>query len=259
MTFELLDPPGMFCSYAALSDAIRGRGLKTFIDIGCGSGAISRKLCELGLSGIGVDFSEQAIALARRHMASYIEAGTYSLGAADVHRLSSDFCKADLAVSYMVMEHVADDVGFLRKISEFTKPNGTVIVAVPGRRDCWTIEDETVGHLRRYDRCDLEEVMRTAGLHDIDVRSVAVPTANLLLGVGGWLIKHSGEMAKVGQSQREQTETSGIREIPWKTTFPSWARLILNHYALWPLFVIQRLFYKTGYGVTMMGIGKVRP
>ena len=39
--------------------------------------------------------------------------------------------------------------------------------------------------------------------------------------------------------------------------FPSWVKLILNRYTLYPLFIAQRLFYHTGLGVTMLGFGRV--
>jgi hypothetical protein len=100
-------------------------------------------------------------------------------------------------------------------------------------------------------------VLEAGGLQDVQVWSVAVPTANFLFRFSDWLVRHSPETKKVSLSQREQTETSGIREIPWKTVFPSWVRIILNKYTLYPLFVIQRLFYRSGLGVTMLGFGRV--
>ena len=158
----------------------------------------------------------------------------------------------------MVMEHVEDDVGFVRKVSKLVHPGGYVAICVPGRRDHWSFEDETVGHLRRYDRTDLQQVLEAGGLRDVQIWSVAVPTANVLFRISDWLVRHSNEAKKVGLSQREQTETSGLREIPWKTVFPSWIKLILNRYTLYPLFLIQRLFYRTGLGVTMLGFGRVQ-
>ena len=107
-----------------------------------------------------------------------------------------------------------------------------MILGVPGRRDCWSVEDETVGHLCRYDRGDLDRLLRDAGLLETAVWSIAVPIANVLFTLSVWLIARSGETSKIGQSQREQTETSGIREIPWKTTFPLWVRLLLNRTTL---------------------------
>jgi len=38
---------------------------------------------------------------------------------------------------------------------------------------------------------------------------------------------------------------------------PPIARIILNRVTLYPLFVIQRMFYRTGLGVVMMGMGRV--
>ncbi|QDM28163.1 class I SAM-dependent methyltransferase [Tardiphaga sp. vice304] len=257
MKFVKIEPPGSFCTYEALRDALKVRGGSTFLDVGCGAGMISKLLCEEGLTGVGIDFSERALAIAKENLATEIRSGKYRLQADDIHDLPADFAKVDLAVSYMVMEHVEDDVGFIKAISRYVKPGGVIILGVPGRRDKWSIEDDTVGHLRRYDRADLDDVMRKAGLLQRDVWSVAVLVANILLHIGAWLISKSGEVSKVGLSQREQTETSGIRDIPWKTVFPPWVKIILNRTTLWPLFIVQRLFYRTGLGVTMMGAGEL--
>lgn len=257
MAFTKIDPPGTFCTYAAIRDVMKRWGGGRFLDVGCGGGDISKLLCSTGMQGIGVDFSERALKIAGQKLQPEIEAGRYALQHGDVHDMAASFGKVDVAISFMVMEHVQDDAGFLRSMARFVRPGGNIVVGVPGRRDHWSFEDQTVGHLRRYDRADLEAVMKAAGLKDVEVWSVAVPVANILFRVGDWLVKRSGEARKLGQSQREQTETSGIREIPWKTVFPSWVRLILNNYTLWPLFVVQRLFYRTGLGVTMFGMGRV--
>lgn len=251
-----IHPPGTFCSGEALRDALKITGGRTFLDVGCGSGVFSKFLCDAGLSGTGVDFSKAAIAAAREVLADEIAAGRYRLVEGDIFDLPEDFEKVDIALSYMVMEHVSDEAAFIETIRRRVRPGGYVILAVPGRRDHWSLEDETVGHLRRYDREDLQRVM-AAQLEDVEVWSVAVPVSNILFHVGNWLLARSKEVEKLGQSQREQTETSGLQEIPWKTVFPSWVKLILNRVTLWPLFVIQRHFYRTGLGVTMMGFGRV--
>ena len=257
MKFVRIDPPGTFCTQEALRDALKERRGQTFLDVGCGGGGLSKLLCDAGLTGVGVDFSERAVAIARQTLSDYIDSGRYRLQLGDVHELPADFAKVDVAISYMVMEHVEDDVGFIRKIAQFVKPGGSVILGVPGRRDCWSLEDETVGHIRRYDREDLDAVLRNAGLGQVSVWSVGVPTINMLFNAGLRMVARSGETAKMGQSQREQTETSGIRDIPWKTVFPSWVRIILNRKTLYPLLLLQRMFYRTGLGVVMMGMGRV--
>jgi SAM-dependent methyltransferase len=257
MPFVKIDPPGTFCMKEALRDALKTTPTGTFLDVGCGGGGMSKLLCDAGWTGVGVDFSEAALSISRELMAEHIAERRYTLHSGDVLALPPDFGKADLVISYMVMEHVEDDVGFVQKIADCAKLGGTVILGVPGRRDRWSVEDETVGHFRRYDRQDLEHVMTAAGLDKVAVWSIAVPIANILFNLSVWLIGRSSETAKAGQSQRAQTETSGIREIAWKTVFPAWVKLFLNCKTMLPLFILQRLFYRSGLGITMMGTGRV--
>lgn len=257
MKFVKIDPPGSWCHYEAVIEMIHATGGKTFLEIGCGAGDLSLKLCQKGWRGVGIDFSGQAIEQAKANLCEPIESSRYRVVESDIFDLDTNGEKFDVAVSMMVMEHVEDHVGFLSKISEFIMPGGHVIVAVPGRRDRWGIEDETVGHLRRYDRDDLQQTLVAAGLTRVEVWSVAVPVANLLFHIGNFLVRHSAEMNKVNQSAREQTATSGIREIPWKTAFPPSLKLILNRITLYPLFVLQRFFYGSNLGLTMIARGQV--
>lgn len=259
MKFVRIDPPGSWCQYEAVLDLVHRYGGNRFIELGCGAGDLSLRLCREGMEGVGVDFSSGALAEAGANLKEYIDAGRYQLIGGDILDLETALPPADVGVSMMVMEHIENDTEFVHRIARFVKPGGYVIVGVPGRRDRWGIEDETVGHLRRYDRQDLANTMTASGLADVRVLSVAVPVANLLFHVGNAIVKRSEtEMRKLGDSARSQTESSGIREIPWKTVFPPWCRLILNRVTLWPLFVLQRMFYSTNLGLTMLGVGRVR-
>src|SRR5438045_381586 len=90
------------------------------------------------------------------------------------------------------------------------------------------------GHPRRYHRSDLENLLVAAGLVDVGIWSVAVPTANVLRRLGNFLIARSRERAKLGRDSLEQTKESGVRDIPFKTTFPPIFRLVLNRWTMWP-------------------------
>lgn len=257
MKFVKIDPPGSWCHYEAVMEMIRLIGGKKFLEVGCGPGVLSLKLCENDWQGVGIDFSPAAIEQAKTNLDQFIRNGRYRLFATDIFDLDLGGEMFDVGLSMMVMEHIKDHIGFLKRMAEFIKPGGHVMVAVPGRRDRWGIEDETVGHLRRYDRDDLKKTLASAGLTDVTVWSVAVPTANLLFHAGNFLIRHSPEFDKRARCAREQTETSGIREIRWKTVFPTPFRLILNRVALYPLFVMQRFFYRSNLGLTLLACGKV--
>jgi SAM-dependent methyltransferase len=257
MKLVKIDPPGSWCQYEAAIEMISHAGGKTFLEVGCGPGSLSLRLCEKGWQGVGIDFSSTAIAQAKTNLDEYVQNGRYRVISGDVFEVNLGDEKFDVGLSMMVMEHVGNHVGFVKRMVQFIKPGGHVIVGVPGRRDRWGIEDETVGHLRRYDRGDLKDTLVSAGLTDVTVWSVAVPVANLLFHFGNFFIRNSPEIDKMRKSAREQTETSGIREIPWKTVFPSSFKLILNRTTLYPLFVLQRLFYRSNLGLTMIACGKV--
>jgi SAM-dependent methyltransferase len=256
MKFVRIDPPGQWCSYQAVYDAIARCGGRTFFEVGCGAGRLSRALCERGLTGRGVEMSKAAVAEGRDHLRDFIDAGRFAITEGNLFDVTPDRGGYDLALSLMVMEHIADDLAFVRRMAEFVTPGGHLIIGVPGRRDRWSVEDETVGHFRRYDRADLADVLERAGLRDVHVWSVAVPVANLLFRFGNLLLRASGELKKKTLTAQQQTEASGIRDIPFKTVFPSFFTVILNRYTLSPLFALQRMFYGTGLGLTLVGFGQ---
>ncbi len=266
MKFAKMDPPGTFCFNEAVLEILQRKfgGMEPhtqFIEVGCGGGGLSKILCGKGYVGAGIDFSKRAIQIARENLSEFIEAGKYRLINADfmeAKELSEWNHQADLVFSMMVMEHVKDEGLFIENLLRLVKPGGYCLLAVPGRKDHWGYEDETVGHLRRYDRDDLKLVMEMGRLTQVEIWSVGVPTVNLLHGIGNFLIKRSEERKKRAWSSRKQTEASGVREVPFKTVFPSFFKLILNRVTLYPLFVLQRLFYHTNLGLTMLGIGKVK-
>jgi len=200
--------------------------------------------------------SAAAIEQARDHLAEFVGTGRVELDQADIFS-ELDARGYDLVLSLMVMEHVEDDVAFARKLVARANPGGHVIVGVPGRRDRWSIEDETVGHWRRYETEDLARVLEAAGLRNVTVWSVAVPVANVLFYAGNLLLRLSGEASKKDTLSRlAQTEKSGMQEIPLKTMFPPVFRCVLNRYTMAPLFVLQRLFYRTTRGLTLIAFGQ---
>jgi SAM-dependent methyltransferase len=250
-------PPGSICQWQAMAEMVEARSCRTFIEIGCGAGDLSAVLCRAGLSGVGVDLAPEAVTYAERALGPQIAAGRFKAVASDLFDLDAgQFGDRDAVVSVMVMEHVKDDAAFLRALAKLARPGGWIFVGVPGRRELWSFEDETAGHYRRYDRSDLERVLTAAGLLDVEVWSVAVPIANMLFRLSDWLVRRSAESRKIGLSKEEQTLTTGLRDVPFKTVFPPIFALILNRYTLWPLLVLQRLFYRSARGVTLLAAGR---
>lgn len=250
-----LDPPGTWCQTQALMEMIAKGGGKTFLEVGCGGGDLSHALCERGYEGKGIDFSPAALKIASDRLAGYLRDKRYELIQGDFTSVESMPIKVDIALSMFVMEHIHDDLGFAKKLKSVVKPGGHVFVGVPGRRDRWCVDDETAGHLRRYEREDLKQILEAAGLKNVEVWSASVPVTNLLFNLSNFFVKRAGEERKKSLSQTAQTQSSGIREIPFKTVFPSWCRLLLNRFTMYPLFVLQRLFYRSKLGLTLIAMG----
>ena len=258
MRLQKIDPPGTWLQNAAVFDMLeRHRAGKRFLEVGCGDGSLSRRLLERGFTGTGVDVSDEAIASARENLGSAIGHGDYLLHAGPVEQLAEERT-FDLAISMMVVEHIAEPVPFVKSIADRVRPGGIVVLGVPGRKDHWSVEDETVGHLRRYEKDELAGMLEMAGLETLDVWSVAVPVANLLFRLGNRMVERSeGEMRKKELGKSEQTLTSGVREIPFKTVFPAPFKLILNRWTMLPFSLFQRLFYRSSLGITLLACGRV--
>lgn len=252
MKFVKIDPPGTWCFNQAFTEMLTTLDGKRFLEIGTGGGDIAKLLLDKGYEGVGVDFSIEAIGVATEKLKNYIDQGQFKLINADIMEdpdVGNDF---DFVFSLLVMEHVHDDCLFLEKLKKYVRAGGHVLVSVPGRMDCWSLEDETVGHLRRYERSDLEKLAIKANLIKPEVWSISVPVSNILFGLSKIAVALSTEKNKIEQSQKEQTQSSGIREIPFKTVFPAPFKLILNNITMSPLYFIQRFFYKTNRGLTML-------
>ncbi len=252
-----IPPPGTWCQNEALWDIIGKVGAKRFIEVGCGAGELSAVLCDRGMAGCGIDFSPRSLEQAEQRLFPHLQMGRYRLIEGDFQEMKKLPTPADIAVSMMVVEHIEDDDAFVRKLTRLVHSGGHVIVGAPGRKAKWSFEDQTVGHLRRYERSELKDLLEKARLVDVQVWSVSVPVANLLFGLGNVLARKAGEGHKKAQSQRDQTQTSGIRRIPFKTVFPSFFRVLLNRWTLRPLFWIQRLFYRSNWGLTLIAFGRV--
>lgn len=72
-----------------------------------------------------------------------------------------------------VVEHVRDDVGFVRGLAEAQlSERGLVVVSVPAWPALWTSHDVALGHQRRYTPQQIDAVLEAAGLRILRAGSV---------------------------------------------------------------------------------------
>src|SRR5689334_1528617 len=99
------------------------------LDIGCGTGAMSRKLAAHG-TVTSADFSPLALDFSRRR-------GITQLCAADAMRLPFRERSFDVIVALDILEHLPDDQAALSEFQRVLKPGGRVIATVPAYKSLW--------------------------------------------------------------------------------------------------------------------------
>jgi SAM-dependent methyltransferase len=70
----------------------------------------------------------------------------------------------DLAFSFNVLEHLEDDQAVVCELARKLAPGGTLLLYVPAFELLFSAMDHAVGHLRRYRRERLVELVERAGL-----------------------------------------------------------------------------------------------
>jgi 2-polyprenyl-3-methyl-5-hydroxy-6-metoxy-1,4-benzoquinol methylase len=128
---------------AILADVLEGMGLGSDLriaDVGCGTGGMLPVLARHGRV-TGVDDAP----LAREYCARS--------GFPDV-QTPAEWQSAggafDLVTAFDVIEHVEDDVAFLRSVSDRLVPGGRLLATVPAYPFLWSTFDEMNHHYRRY-------------------------------------------------------------------------------------------------------------
>jgi SAM-dependent methyltransferase len=89
----------------------------------------------------------------------------------------------DVVGMFEVLEHVADDDGFLREIARITRPGGSLALTVPLRMKYFCSFDRFVGHVRRYEPDELRSKVERAGYvlerFEIHAQSPREPAASV--------------------------------------------------------------------------------
>ena len=96
------------------------------LDLGCGNGALTARLSQIGFETIGIDPSESGIAVARKAHPSL----TFDVGSTD-DPLAERYGQFELVLSLEVIEHCVDTRAFAKTVFDLMQPNGRAIISTP--------------------------------------------------------------------------------------------------------------------------------
>jgi 2-polyprenyl-3-methyl-5-hydroxy-6-metoxy-1,4-benzoquinol methylase len=105
------------------TEALPDSPIGSMLEVGCASGAFLHKMACKGWMVEGIEYSPAAAAAARAH--GYL----VHIGSLETTpELSGSF---DLIVAWMVLEHLHDPVGGLRRLYKWAKPDACLVLSVP--------------------------------------------------------------------------------------------------------------------------------
>ncbi|MEU4766395.1 class I SAM-dependent methyltransferase [Actinosynnema sp. NPDC023794] len=156
---DLYDDDRFFAGYrllrdsaAAINDVIEIPALDrmlppvagaSIVDLGCGTGALARRLADAGAADVvAVDSSRRMLALATPHP-------RVRLLRADLDELALPACSADLVVSSLALHYVADYPGLVERVARWLRPGGRFVFSV--EHPVCTAADPMTGWLRTED------------------------------------------------------------------------------------------------------------
>lgn len=75
--------------------------------------------------------------------------------------------KVDFIYSLNVLEHIEDDENAIELLTEWLNPGGRLFIFVPAWQVLYSEFDRRVGHLRRYEKTDLQSLLKGLIIEDI--------------------------------------------------------------------------------------------
>ena len=134
------------------------------LDLGCGTGNMVENLSAQGYNVVGLDLLPEGLHSTRQNVPHSM------LIQADLSTpLPLSDNAFDVAIVLDVLEHVKDD-NLLEEINRILTPGGIILLTVPAFPWLWSFRDTDAGHLRRYTRRSLRDLMSKSDLQIIELR-----------------------------------------------------------------------------------------
>lgn len=120
------------------------------LDVGCGDGWFLDSLPK-NIRKLGAEIDPSLVSRSK------ILSGEILIG--DLVVLEKYAGQVDLLCLFDVVEHIEDDLAFLKQARLLLKPTGKLIISVPALNSIWTNHDDLNHHKRRYSKKSLRRLI----------------------------------------------------------------------------------------------------
>jgi SAM-dependent methyltransferase len=138
-----------------LARLARQGGPGAALDIGAAGGGNTRVLRSHGWRALALEYGADGAEVAKERGLDVVRA--------DARSLPIGSGSMGLVVAFDILEHIEEDHVAAGEIFRVLRPGGTALIAVPCDMSLWSAHDVAVGHVRRYTRDSLRDVMEKAG------------------------------------------------------------------------------------------------
>ena len=218
------------------------------LEIGCGAGDLLATLAARGYSGLGLELSPEAAAVAERVLAPYRE--RVSVQVADFQQVTGRF---GVVLAFDVLEHIRDDEEALSSWASRIAPDGKLLLSVPAHRRRWDWSDVSVGHYRRYEKGELVELVQRCGLEIEEFWCYGFPLSNVIARVTDRLFYR--RRATLTPEASARTQASGLLEA----SDARMLRFLAPQLAMLPFAWLQMLFVASDLGTGYILRARPRP
>jgi SAM-dependent methyltransferase len=153
-------------------DVVRSLERPSVLDVGCGSGRVGERVLEAGAARyVGIDFSEEMLALARERLTRFGDAAEVVEGDFLTEPLEGSF---DAVLALGLFDYTPEPERFVRRMFELS--SGAVVASFPR----WTWLKGPIRKFRYevvndcpifdYDEAGVERLFQTAGFSSVELR-----------------------------------------------------------------------------------------
>lgn len=229
--------PKLILRESAIADVIRDWPPGRFLEMGAGTGYMTRFLLERGHTGAASDLGESNRTMMRRNLAFAGERVQVFDSVTELSPASFDYLAA-----FEVLEHIQEDLAALRKWATYLRPGGRAIFSVPAHQRKFGRSDTLVGHVRRYEKKDLYELLKQVGFEQIRILNYGFPITELTRRLSNRIVAKDGSYDNM--NARERSIRSAQAQPKRIARVLSWVDGRLFR----PFCVVQRWFYGMDWG-----------
>lgn len=237
---KLVPAPNFMMRRRAILDAIRELKPGRLIEMGSGMGVCTYELYRKGFDCTGYDIEPKVVDMAN---AIFNSDGKMVIDFRS-ELYDSDKAAYDYLAAFEVLEHIKDDYSLVDSWSVLLKNEGRIIFSVPAKMKYFSYGDKVVGHLRRYEKKELINLLKT-NLFEVELLiSYGFPFSNLTTRIVNLTYRRRQFQRLKNMTNSERSQASGYMRIDdygYKKFIP---------YAMIYLFTkIQKLFYNKDLGL----------